>query len=396
MIRRDPRALFILCLTICVFAGCSDEGTPADTGNGGGAPEIATILPPGASSGIQVTITGSGFGNEQGTGGVTVMGADAAIDSWSDTEIVCTLPAGLSEGVITSVTVTTGSGKTSSSQFQITPPHTYAVTLDSHMDHYPCWAGNGMIYFSSTRSGGANWDIYRIPATGGTPERVTFDDAPDFFPDVNPSTGELAWSSQMTHISNTDGDYEIFYGYPIGGGPGGSATTAMLTSNVSRDIYPAYASTVYAGYDMVYTWEEVDQYGNFLAWKVMLNTTGPPVELTAGEQPNFSPDGQWVVYNHLNNIYKIPTTGGAPVQLTGTGQDFYPHWGQANDRIVFQRMNGGQFEDIFVMNSDGGDVQPLVSTRSNEYNPSWSPDCTKIVYYALVAGYFDIYVYVVP
>lgn len=48
------------------------------------------------------------------------------------------------------------------------------------------------------------------------------------------------------------------------------------------------------------------------------------------------------------------------------------------------------------MNSDGTDVQALVSTRNYEYCPSWSPDCSKIAYYALVSGQYDIYVYVVP
>lgn len=392
MNRSGVLTLIVLAAAIA-FAGCNDDGSPTDTSR---ATKIAGILPPGASPGIQVTINGSGFGDSQGTGGVAVSGIDAAIDSWSDGEIVCTLPAGLSEGTITNLTVTTASGKSTSSSFQITPPHTYAVTLDTHMDHYPCWAGNDMIYFSSTRSGGANWDIYRIPATGGAPERVTFDDAPDFFPDVNPSSGELAWCSQMDLGGNPEGDYEIFRGFPLGGGPGGGATTAMMTSNVSRDIYPAWAATVYAGYDMVYTWEAVDENGYFLAWKVMLNTTGPPVELTEGEQPAFSPDGQWVVYNHLNNLYKIPTMGGAPVQLTGIGRDLHPHWSPAGDRIVFERVNGGQFEDIFVMNQDGTDAQPLVSTRSGEYCPSWSPDGTKIAYHAHVGGFFDIYVYVVP
>jgi hypothetical protein len=382
---------------IAVLPGCSDEETPTGAGNGGGAPAISGILPPGASSGIRITISGSGFGGSQGGGGVKVTDIDATVDSWSDTEISCTVPEGFSDGMGATVTVINDSGESASSSFEITPPNTYAVMLDSYMDHYPCWsAGGSMIYFSSTRSGGANWDIYRIPATGGTPERVTFDESPDFFPDVDPSTGELAWSSQMRHVNNTEGDYEIFYGFPIGGGQGGAATTAMLTSNVSRDLYPAYASTVYSGYDMVYTWEEVDQNGYYLAWKIMLHTIGPPVELTEGEQPNFSPDGQWVVYNHENNIYKIPSGGGAPVQLTDSGHDFFPHWGSVNDKIVFQRLNGGQFNDIFVMNSDGTDVQPLVSTRNDEYNPSWSPDCTKIVYYALVGGRFDLYVYVVP
>ena len=170
----------------------------------------------------------------------------------------------------------------------------------------------------------------------------------------------------------------------------------MRTNNESRDLDPAYANTVYAGYSMVYTWEEVDQDGYFLAWKIMLHGTGGPTELTEGRQPNFSSYGREVVYTHEDNIYKISPDGGEPVQLTNTNHDWYPHWGWANDKIVFQRNNGYTFEDIMVMNSDGSDVQTLVGTRSDEYCPTWSPDCTKIVYYALVGGQFDIYVYVVP
>lgn len=396
MYPRDILISLVLCAAMALAGGCSD-GDSTSGPEGGGSPAISGILPPGAGSGTQVTIHGSNFGDDQGTGGVQVAGSDAVVESWSGAEIVCTLPAGLSEGASATVTVKTNAGKSASSQVAVTRANTYRVTTGGAMNHFPCWSANGdWIYYSSTASGGANWDIYRIPAIGGTAERVTFDDASDFYPDINPSTGELAWSSQMEHISNSDGDYEIFYGYPVCIGPGASCSVTMLTNNESRDLDPAYAITVYSGYSMAYTWEEVDQDGDFLAWKVVLRSGGLPVVLTEGRQPNFSSNGQWVVYTHQDNIYKIPTGGGTPVQLTDTSHDWYPHWGWTNDKIVFQRSNGGNFEDIFVMNSDGTDVQALVSTTSNEYCPSWSPDCTKIVYYALVGGNFDIYVYVVP
>ena len=48
------------------------------------------------------------------------------------------------------------------------------------------------------------------------------------------------------------------------------------------------------------------------------------------------------------------------------------------------------------MNSDGTDVHLLIGTGAYEHRPSWSPDCSKVAYDALVSGIYDIYVYVVP
>jgi len=64
---------------------------------------------------------------------------------------------------------------------------------------------------------------------------------------------------------------------------------------------------------------------------------------------------------------------------------------------VFQRNTlTTNFHDIYIMNSDGTDVQPLIGTGAYEFRPSWSPDCSKVAYDALASGESDIYVYVVP
>lgn len=388
--------IIFLSLASWLITSCgSDDPPTAPNNTGGGDPTITALSPPAAGAGIMAKIIGTNFGANKRAGTVVIASQSAEIVSWSDTEIEFIVPAEVTSDAMVSYGVTTSAGKTVSSQIDITPPNTYRVTTDNASDRYPCWGpGGNLIYFCSTRSGGANWDLYRIPATGGEAQRLTQYEGPDFYPDVRASDGEVAWSSTRDHLGyNLDGDYEIFSGH-LAGVSGGQVTIGILTSNVSRDLDPAWADTPYGGYNMVSTWEEVDANGNFLAWTVVLHGNGEPTELTEGRQPNFSSNGQWVVYTYQNDIYKIPTTEGAPVQLTDTGYDWYPHWGWGNDKIIFQRYANS--EDIYVMNSDGTDVQPLLEASYGEYSPSWSADCSKVVYGAHRWSNFDIYVYVVP
>jgi Tol biopolymer transport system component len=332
----------------------------------------------------------------QGSGGVSIFGTSAPIETWSDTEIEFTMPNGVPSDVQISITVTNNDGGMASTQYDITPPNVIRITADNDMDHYPCWSSGGAyIYFCTTRFEPTNWDIARIPFGGGAIQRATNYEGPDFFPDIRHSSGELAWSSTRDHLGyNTEGDYEIFTGFRSFQ-PGGFSTTGIDTQNESRDLDPAWAQTVHAGYDMTWTYEVVDQAGNFIKWMVMRHGQGSIEEVTEGQHPNFSPNGQWIVYSHQGDLYKIETTGDTPVQLTDTGYDTYPHWG-SNDRIVFQRYVSGTAEDLYVMNSDGTDVQELIATRSREYHPTWSPDASKVVYYAHRGSLYDIYVIVVP
>lgn len=394
---RTIAALLILGLAPVLLAACNSDDPPtAPTGNCCGTPTVTAITPPGAAAGLKAKVIGTNFGTGKRAGSVKVTGIEAVIETWSDTEIEFIVPPGVQSDVLGNLVVTNAAGKSATSEFDIPPANTFRVTTDFASDRYPCFGpGANYIYFSSTRSGGANWDLYRIPITGGEAQRLTNFDEPDFYPDVKFSSGEIAWSSSADHLGyNTDGDTEIFSGYLVGV-QGGQVTMGLVTQNVSRDLDPAWANTVHAGYNMASTWEQVEENGSFVAWRVVLHGQGLPEDLTEGRQPNFSSNGQWVVYNHQQNIYKIQTVSGSPMQITDTGMDSYPHWGWANDKIVFQRYASGS-DDIYVMNADGTDVQELVSTSNGEYTPSWSFDCSKVVYCGHRWGNFDIYVYVVP
>ena len=67
----------------------------------------------------------------------------------------------------------------------------------------PCWSPNGTeIAYVSNMAGGR--EVYRMPATAGTPRRLTFDNA---------RVSGLAWSPDGTRLafaSNRTGTYEIW------------------------------------------------------------------------------------------------------------------------------------------------------------------------------------------
>ena len=105
------------------------------------APLLASVTPSHALAGAAVTIAGSNLGAAQGTSTLKFGATSAAITSWSDTAIVCTVPA-LAPGA-TTVTVTVGGQTSNAFAFtvdapapllaSVTPSHALAgaaVTID--------------------------------------------------------------------------------------------------------------------------------------------------------------------------------------------------------------------------------------------------------------------------
>jgi photosystem II stability/assembly factor-like uncharacterized protein len=92
--------------------GKSPSGTPLvlkTTDGGDPGPDIVSIVPSPAPEGYEVAITGCDFGVEQGSSYVSLGDVQAGgYPSWSDTQIVVKVPAGIEEEV--AVTVTTPEG----------------------------------------------------------------------------------------------------------------------------------------------------------------------------------------------------------------------------------------------------------------------------------------------
>jgi len=145
----------------------------------------------------------------------------------------------------------------------------------------PAWSPDGT-QIAFTTVGGANSDIYLMPASGGSATRLTDTAGDNYAP---------AWSP--------DGKWIAFQSDRKGGG---------------RDEI----------------WI-MDPTGNNL--RQLTNTAGD----TWARAPTWSPDGKWIAFisgplgQEYGELYVIPVSGGDPVRLTDTGgriYDWRPSWGK--------------------------------------------------------------------
>src|SRR5207245_6248156 len=91
--------------------------------------------------------------------------------------------------------------------------------------------------------------------------------------------------------------------------------------------------------------------------------------------------------------------GTAVAQLTTSlGNDSWPAWKPDGTRLAFQSyrtltpVGGKPQADIFVINVDGTGETQLTTDTTNEAQPAWSPDGTKIAFVTHRDGNNESYV----
>jgi dipeptidyl aminopeptidase/acylaminoacyl peptidase len=120
-----------------------------------------------------------------------------------------------------------------------------------------------------------------------------------------------------------------------------------------------------------------------------LNKTGIPAS------PSWSPDQRIAFSTYVGrwDIYVMKADGAEVKNLTdGNGASNYdPSWSPDGTKILFRKMSGSQSR-IWVMGADGGNPTSLTNERWNDFNPSWSPDGTKIAFDRVTDGDSDIWI----
>jgi TolB protein len=110
------------------------------------------------------------------------------------------------------------------------------------------------------------------------------------------------------------------------------------------------------------------------------------------EAPNWSRNGQYLLFNSAGRVYTIPVAGGEPKLLdTGTATKCNNDHGFSPDGkwLAISDQHDGQSR-VYVLPSGGGTPR-LVTPLGPSYWHGWSPDGTTLAYCASRNGVFDIY-----
>jgi outer membrane protein assembly factor BamB len=229
-------------------------------------PSIANLSPNYGQPGAVVTMTGSNFGSSQGWSTVTFNGTAAEIASWSDTEIVCTVPVGSATGKV----VVTVNGRISNGMnFTVAGTLKWSYATGDAVSSSPAIGSDGTVYVGSNdgnlyainSDGTLKWNyplngVFSSPAVGfdGTIYVGTWD---NYLYAINPD-GTFKWSYETGNAIDSspaiDSDETIYVaaydGYLYAVNPDGTFKWSFMVGGAVWSS-PAIGSdgTIYMGSD---------------------------------------------------------------------------------------------------------------------------------------------------
>lgn len=88
-----------------------------------------------------------------------------------------------------------------------------------------------------------------------------------------------------------------------------------------------------------------------------------------------SPDGEFLVFDFLGDLYRLPVDGGEAVALTeGIAWDFQPRFSPDGSRVAFISDRSGA-ENVWTMSAGGDDLRQVTDESEQLlHNPAWTPD----------------------
>lgn len=236
------------------------------------------------------------------------------------------------------------------------------LTYEQATDFYPSLSpGGDIIVFSSRRDG--RFEIYSMDLTGGNQVRLTEGLGSLFAPAVSPDGHKIVFTNalgghQAIWIMNRDGSdpQPLTYGTrddidPTWSPDGGQIAFAS-TRGDSRQLYMMEADG-----------DEIRQVTQGI--------------LHMGGRNDWSPDGSALAFyagpRGDRNIYLVDIEGGYLQQLTEGGDNLAPSFSPDGQWIAFTSFRDGNNE-IYIMRVDGSEIIRLTHNMRSDWQPRWGPN----------------------
>jgi Tol biopolymer transport system component len=120
----------------------------------------------------------------------------------------------------------------------------------------------------------------------------------------------------------------------------------------------------------------------YVSWLV---GTGEPIELRLGESPDWSPEGDKIVYRGCDErggncgLHIMDENGANPTRLTTDASDNAPAWSPDGRQVVFMSARDGNWE-IYVVDLTNPRPRRLTTNPANDGLPAWSPNGQRIAF----------------
>jgi Tol biopolymer transport system component len=109
----------------------------------------------------------------------------------------------------------------------------------------------------------------------------------------------------------------------------------------------------------------------------------PLFNMTGARDPNWSPDGNTIVFTYMYDLWSISPDGGEPTQITSmTGAELSPNWYPAagSNKLVFINSTSDGNYTIYTL-VPGEEPQVVESFTEQINSTSWSSDGNNIIFF---------------
>jgi Tol biopolymer transport system component len=257
-------------------------------------------------------------------------------------------------------------------------------------DISPAFSADGSRIAFTRCSALGNCDVDVIPASGGQPRQITHE---------RTNISGLAWSPDGRTIvfsSRRLGPFQLWR-IPASGG-----TPELIPVAGEEALFPRFSARAAERPRLVYEQEITDS--NIWAAPVTMSAAGPvevrqPARLIASTRldhsPKISPDARKIVFvsnrSGFDELWTVNVDGSNPAAVTQmrTGSMGSPRWSPDSARLVFDATTDAG-RAVFIVDAAGG--TPRQWTPYGTYGrPSWSADGRSIYYHLRDKGRYELW-----